>query len=124
MEMLSVVFGMIKMMVMANNLLLKQALILLQNTHYTVAFKYDYSHFVDANSADGTVDCFVNGVSSGEVFTTSRLYNHSGDIGLGGMNDGSYFSDGPATVITITLMEFYSSFFYNTAHTEAQVEKS
>jgi len=64
------------------------------NEEYVVSFLFDYSHFSGASGADGTLECFVNGKSIGQASTTSRLHAHGGDIGLGAMNDGSYFSGG------------------------------
>lgn len=94
------------------------------NTLYVVSMIFDYSHFVDANSAPGTIECVVNKASAGVVDTTSRLHAHSGDIGIGGMNNDSYFSDGDANGDGLYFDGiFYELLMYNKAHTDAEVEK-
>lgn len=94
------------------------------DTKYTVMYKFDYSHFTDANSADGTVECFVNGVSTGSENTTSRLHPHSGDIGLAGMNDGSYFHDGAGNSSGLYFDGvIYEMLLYNTAHSDENLNK-
>ena len=56
--------------------------------------------------------------------TTSRLHRHSGDIGLGAMNDGSYFNDGAASGDNY---EFggvlYEMLMYNSIHSELLTDK-
>jgi hypothetical protein len=65
------------------------------NQSYVVSFILDYSNFSGANGVDGTVKCLLNDTSLGEVATTSRLYAHSGDIGLGAVNQHTVFATGP-----------------------------
>ena len=85
---------------------------------------FDYSNFVDASSAPGTIECYVNKASTGVVDTTSRLHAHSGDIGIGGMNNDSYFSDGAANGDGLYFDGiFYELLMYNKAHTDSEVEK-
>jgi hypothetical protein len=67
---------------------------LVENTKYVISFRYDYSHYLDRDSAPGKVECMINGISMGEKETTSRLFPHSGFIGLGAMNYASHFHDG------------------------------
>lgn len=94
------------------------------NTLYVVSLIFDYSNFVDANSAPGTVECVVNKASAGVVDSTSRLHAHSGDIGIGGMNNDSYFSDGAANGDGLYLDGiFYELLMYNKAHSDAEVTK-
>lgn len=74
--------------------------------------------------ADGTVECFVNGSSIGQVDTTSRLHAHSGDIGLGAMNDGSYFHDGRGNGDDHFFKGvIYEFLMYNSAHNSSGLEK-
>ena len=94
------------------------------NTLYVVSLIFDYSNFVDASSAPGTIECYVNKASTGVVDTTSRLHAHSGDIGIGGMNNDSYFSDGAANGDGLYFDGiFYELLMYNKAHTDSEVEK-
>jgi hypothetical protein len=93
-------------------------------TLYVVSLIFDYSHFVDANSAPGTVECVVNKASAGVVDSTSRLHAHSGDIGIGGMNNDSYYSDGVGNGDGVYFDGiFYELLMYNKAHSEQEVEK-
>jgi hypothetical protein len=64
------------------------------NSKNSVTIVFDYSHFVDANSAPGTFECFLNNVSFGVTESTSRLHPHSGDIGLGGMKNDTFLHSG------------------------------
>ncbi len=56
------------------------------DTTYVVSLRFD--------GTAGTLSGSLNGVSMGSVGGVSGLYQHSGDIGLGFANDGSYFPDG------------------------------
>lgn len=95
-----------------------------QNKAYTIIYNFDYSHFNGRDGADGTVECFVNGSSVGQVDTTSRLHAHSGDIGLGAMNDGSYFHDGAASSDDHFFKGvIYEFLMYNSAHNSNGLEK-
>lgn len=93
-----------------------------QSSGYVVSFVYDYGHFVDSNSTDGTVECFLNESSIGQVLTTSRLHAHSGDIGLGAMNDGSYFHDGASSGDQFYFKGvIYEFLLYNSAHNNQNI---
>ncbi len=65
-----------------------------QDTLYIASLNFDFSHYQSSNGAPGTVQCIVNKVEGQVQETKSRLYAHSGDIGIAGMNNDSYFSDG------------------------------
>jgi hypothetical protein len=96
-----------------------------ENRTYIIAYVLDYSHYTGRDSADGTVECFVNGTSTGQVSTTSRLHPHSGDIGLGAMNDGSFFPiDGATTGDQYYFKGLISEFLiYNSAHSADSLDK-
>ena len=51
---------------------------------YYVTFTYD--------GAAGEISAHANGVSLGTQTGVGTLYAHGGDIGIGGMKDGSYFT--------------------------------
>ena len=91
---------------------------------YVVTYLFDYSHFLDRNSTDGTVECFINGSSSGQVMTSSRLHPHSGDIGLGAMNDGSYFLNTGAISGDESFFDgvLYEFLIYNSAHSKSDLD--
>jgi hypothetical protein len=57
-------------------------------THYAL-LEYD----ADANTVTGIID----GTTAGSFSGAGYLFAHSGNIGLGGMNNGSYFHDGSAS---------------------------
>lgn len=95
-----------------------------ENKVYVVNMVFDYSHFSGRNGANGTVECFINEKSLGTVETTSRLHAHSGDIGLGAMNDGSYFADGADSGDDHYFKGvIYEFLMYNSAHSADDVEK-
>ncbi len=65
------------------------------NTNYYVTLVYDYSNYTGPNGPNGTLRGTINGTPfnfSGS--TTSRLFAHSGAIGLGAMNNGTCYDDG------------------------------
>ncbi len=94
------------------------------NKGYVITYVFDYSHFTGRNSADGTIECYVNGLSIGQVSTTSRLHAHSGDIGLGAMNDGSYFSNGKVSGDQYYFRGvIYEFLMYNSSHDQDDIEK-
>lgn len=65
------------------------------NTHYYVSLVYDYSNYSGPSGPDGELRGHINGVKFGSLgTTTSRLYAHAGLIGLGAMQNDSYFDDG------------------------------
>jgi hypothetical protein len=67
------------------------------NTHYIATIELDYSNYTGPNGVDGTVDCILDGVSLGQVATTSRLFPHSGDIGLGAVNNHTVLHSGTSS---------------------------
>ena len=70
------------------------------------------------------MDVYVNGLSIGQVSTTSRLHAHSGDIGLGAMNDGSYFSNGKVSGDQYYFRGvIYEFLMYNSSHDQDDIEK-
>jgi hypothetical protein len=94
-------------------------------TSYIVHFVYDYSNFTGASGADGSVECFINGSSIGSEVTSSRLHDHGGNIGLGAMNDSSYFHDGSATLGDTFFYRghIYEFIIYNTAHNSSDLDE-
>lgn len=91
---------------------------------YQIVYLFDYAHFQDENSPDGTIECFVNGTSIGQVASTSRLHAHSGDIGLGAMNDGSYFHDGAGSSDNYFFKgHLFEFMLYNNAHSLVEIQK-
>jgi len=61
------------------------------NTRYIATWVFDYT---GPTGPDGSLNCFVNDVSIGTTTTTSLLYAHSGDIGLGGYIQTTYYHTG------------------------------
>ncbi len=57
--------------------------------------------------------------------TTSRLHDHGGNIGLGAMNDSSYFHDGSATLGDTFFYRghIYEFIIYNTAHNSSDLDE-
>lgn len=90
------------------------------NTSYTVNYILDYSNFSSGSGADGTVSCSLNNVSLGSVNTTSRLFAHSGDIGLGSLNQHSYFHDGASSGTEEYFFNgiLYEFLMYNSVHSD------
>jgi hypothetical protein len=95
------------------------------NTSYVVSYIFDYSNFVDANGVDGTLECKLNKVSLGTQDITSRLFAHSGDIGLGSVNQHSYFHDGPSSSNSNYYFNgiIYEYLMYNSVHSQAERNK-
>ena len=58
-------------------------------TRYVVGYVYD--------EASGTLTGYVDGVAVATVSGLGEIDEHTGDIGLGGMNQSSYFYDGSVT---------------------------
>ena len=94
-------------------------------TKYSVIMRYDYSHFSGASGTDGSVECFLNGQTMGNVNTTSRLHPHSGDIGLGGVNQQTYFHDGSSSSSTANFFDgtIFELLMFNQAHTDEEIVK-
>lgn len=64
------------------------------NTKYIATWVFDYTNYTGPTGPDGSLNCFVNDVSIGTTTTTSKLYAHSGDIGLGGYIQTTYYHTG------------------------------
>lgn len=65
------------------------------NTHYYASLVIDYSNYTGPAGPDGELRGHIDGVKfTGIGTTTSLLYAHSGGIGLGGMNNDSFFDTG------------------------------
>ncbi|MCK4465768.1 MAG: HYR domain-containing protein, partial [Bacteroidales bacterium] len=81
-------------------------------THYAV---------LDFNSDSTWIKGYVDGALIGTINGVGKLFNHSGDIGLGAMNDGSRFASGSASgngyYFTGKIVEFLS---FNRTLNEAQ----
>ncbi|MCB0379095.1 MAG: choice-of-anchor D domain-containing protein [Bdellovibrionales bacterium] len=63
------------------------------NTTYFVTWVFDYTNYAGASGPDGNLTCYVNGLSIGSTTSTSRLYAHSGNVGLGHVNNTACFED-------------------------------
>lgn len=61
------------------------------NTPYFTALQFNF------NGITGDVTGWINGDSIGVLPGAGRLFNHGGEIGVGGMNNGSVYHDGPAS---------------------------
>ena len=59
------------------------------NNSYVVTLSFD--------AEAGTLTGYLNGASFGEVAGAGTLYAHSGDIGLGGVRQHTYFHDGASS---------------------------
>ncbi|MCP4912111.1 MAG: hypothetical protein GY909_03240 [Oligoflexia bacterium] len=65
------------------------------NTHYYVTLVYDYSNYTGPTGPDGQLRGHINGVSFASLgTTTSRLFPHSGAIGLGRKENGTFYDTG------------------------------
>ena len=95
-----------------------------QDTKYVVTMLFDYSNYAGASGVDGQIECFVDGASIGTNTTTSRLFSHSGAIGLGGMNNSSRFETGTSSGNGHYYKgHIYEFLMYNTAHSDSSIEK-
>lgn len=64
------------------------------STNYYVTMVYDYSNYTGPTGPNGALRGTINGLPfSFSGSTTSRLYNHPGNIGLGAMNNGTCYDD-------------------------------
>jgi len=63
------------------------------NTRYVATWVFDYTNYAGPDGPDGNLECFVNNVSIGTTTSTSRLFAHSGDIGLGAHIQHTYYHD-------------------------------
>ena len=61
------------------------------NRTYFVTWVYDYTNHP---APTGDLTCYLDGASIGTTPTTSRLFAHSGAVGLGEVNGQSVFEDG------------------------------
>ena len=94
------------------------------NTRYTAIMVYDYSNFNGRRGPKGEIECYIDAQSIGTTQTTSRLHAHSGDIGLGSMNNGSYFSDGSVWGGGYHFKgHIYELLMYNTAHSSTSIDR-
>lgn len=64
------------------------------NSVYFVTWVFDYTNYTSPTGPDGSLSCYVNGSLIGSTTTTSRLFAHSGAVGLGAVNSQSVFEDG------------------------------
>jgi hypothetical protein len=95
-----------------------------ENSKNIITYLYDYSNYSGPSGANGTVECFVNGNSIGSTDTTSRLFGHSGDIGLGAVNQQTVYASGPTTVDGDNFKGvIYEFLMYNSAHSEQDITK-
>lgn len=69
------------------------------NTNYFVTWVYDYSNYTGPTGPDGALRCYVNHYGAVPPpplleTTTSRLFGHSGDVGVGQIDNDTCFEDG------------------------------
>ncbi len=65
------------------------------NSRYVVTWVFDYTNYAGPTGPDGALRCYVNGAQIGTTqTTTSRLFAHSGAIGLGCKNNTTVFESG------------------------------
>ncbi|MCJ8277838.1 MAG: choice-of-anchor D domain-containing protein [Bdellovibrionales bacterium] len=64
------------------------------NTTYFVTWVFDYTNYAGAGGPDGDLTCYVNDTVIGTSTSTSRLFAHSGNIGIGHIDNQSCFEDG------------------------------
>ncbi len=67
------------------------------NSIYHVTWVFDYSNYAGSAGPDGALECFVNGSSIGSAPSSARLYPHGGAIGIGRMDNDTYFHDGTSS---------------------------
>ncbi len=92
------------------------------NTTYFVTWVFDYSHFDGADGPDGDLKCYVNGVNFDSTTTTSRLFAHSGAVGLGVVNSQTVFEDySVANSGNNFLGSLYEVMLFNDVPTDADV---
>lgn len=60
---------------------------------YFVTWVFDYTNYTTPSGPDGDLECFVNGASIGATTTTSKLFAHSGRVGLGRVDNDTCFED-------------------------------
>ena len=95
-----------------------------RSKEYVLSFDFDYSHFSGANAADGSLECYLNGESIGQTTTTSRLFAHPGEIGLGAVNGSSYFPDGPEDDGGYFFKGvIYEFLMYNSSHSQEDIKQ-
>ncbi len=64
------------------------------STNYYITLVYDYSNYTGPSGPNGFLRGMINGTAfSFSGTTTSRLYSHPGNIGLGAMNNGTCYHD-------------------------------
>jgi hypothetical protein len=94
------------------------------NTKANIFVVIDYSNFTGRDGADGDFYCFNGLTKLGEKKITSRLHPHSGNIGLGSMNDGSYFESGYSWGEGFHFKgNIYELLMYNTAHSDSELQR-
>ena len=64
------------------------------NQNYFVTWVFDYTNYAGPDGPDGDLTCYVNGTSIGSTTTTSRLFAHSGRVGLGHIENIFCVDDG------------------------------
>lgn len=65
-----------------------------KNSTYNITWNFDYSNYAGSAGPDGNLECIVNGQSIGQATTTTRIYPHSGGIGIAGMENDSFIHTG------------------------------
>ena len=64
----------------------------------TLSANTTYVASLVVDGVSGTLEGYLNGVSTGALAGVDLLHNHGGDIGLGAANEHTYFHDGASTV--------------------------
>jgi hypothetical protein len=92
------------------------------NTTYFVTWVFDYSHFTGADGPDGDLRCYVNGVNFDSTTTTSRLFAHSGAVGLGVVNNQTVYEGGNSSNSGDNFLgSIYEVMLFNDVPTDADV---
>jgi len=94
------------------------------NTTYFVTWVFDYTNYTAPNGPDGSLNCYVDSSLIGSETTTSRLFAHSGRVGLGHINNQTCFEDSncPADGSEF-LGEIYELMLFNNAPDAPAIDK-
>ena len=92
------------------------------NSVYFVTWVFDYTNYTGPAGPDGDLTCYVNGASIGSVPTTSRLFAHSGNVGLGHIDNQFCVEDGSCPGSNAHFLgNMYEVMLFNNAPTAGDV---
>ena len=92
------------------------------STDYVVTWRFDYSNYTTPEGEDGQLDCFLNNDYMGSANTTSRVFPHGGNIGLGGANGSTRYHDGNSSSLNAFNGKVRNVIINNTAMRADQVQ--